>query len=597
MKKIYFSMIALAVGFSASAQNLPAQLQLSKNNPTVALEQPTTPGSVAATGDTIPGLVYDMSTPANWTLTNTSSPAQDWEFVSAIPTNLVDLGYDAAMNSATDDMYAIVNGDGGGQGSSQACIMQLANPVDLSGYGAVGLSWSQYYRVFTGDEHYVEYSINGTDWTSIQVNGGASADPSDNVEFGNVVLAGAEGEATVWIRFRFVGAWGLFWTVDDVAFVEAPTNNLAVTEVFPGDVVNDFLYSKIPASQAVEVIAGAVSSNVGAAAQTNIVYTWDVSLDGTSMASGTENGPASLAVGEIDSVFISTGYTPTMGDVEITISVSADETDEALDNNEMVTGFEVTEYVWGHDYEDEDYFLLGYETGDDDAAGGFEFGADYFCQVDGDMIYALQFPLGNTTTSQSIIVKVYEDATTNGAVSETVYDIQPGDLSSGAVNFITVVLDDPVAMASGSVYTATVAIDAGEDGFILGNNIDDNDAGHSLYFVDTDTWFNWIGLTTAMRLNLDATIDVEENHDVSGVYVFPNPATDLINVGFVSKEDQDLTANIISVDGALVHTQSIVGKAGQSNTVRFNTENLSAGIYMVQLVGAKSTLTQRVVVQ
>ncbi|MGB1318335.1 MAG: hypothetical protein ACPG5W_09020, partial [Flavobacteriales bacterium] len=79
MKKIYFSMIALAVGFSASAQNLPAQLQLSKNNPTVALEQPTTPGSVAATGDTIPGLVYDMSTPANWTLTNTSSPAQDWE--------------------------------------------------------------------------------------------------------------------------------------------------------------------------------------------------------------------------------------------------------------------------------------------------------------------------------------------------------------------------------------------------------------------------------------------------------------------------------------------------------------------------------------
>ena len=591
-------MIALVAGFSAMAQNAPIQMQLSKTNPTVALEQPTTPHSVAATGDTIPGLYYDMSTPANWTLTNTSSPALDWEFVSAIPTNLVDLGYDAAMNSATDDSYAIANGDGAGQGSTQSCIMQLANPVDLTGYSAVGLAWSQYYRVFTGDEHYVEYSINGTDWTSIQVNGPASANASDNVEYGNVVLGGAEGQATVWIRFRFVGAWGLFWTVDDVAFVEAPTNNLAMTEVFPGDIVNDFLCSQIPLSQAVEVVAGGVASNIGAAAQTNIVYTWDVSLGGTSVANGTEAGPASLAAGEVDSVFISTGYTPdALGDVEITISVAADETEEAPADNEMMNGFTVTEYVWAHDYEDESYFLLGYETTDDDAAGGFEFGAQYFCQVDGDMIYALQFPLSNTTTSQSVIVKVYEGAQTNGAVSETVYDIQSGDLSAGAVNFITVVLDDPVSMTAGSVYTATVAIDAGENGFILGNNIDDNDAGQRVYFVDTDTWFNWVGLTTAMRLNLDATIDVEENNDVSGVYVFPNPANDVVNLGFVSKEDQNLTANIIAIDGTLVHTQSIVGKAGQSNSVRFNTENLTAGIYMIQLVGAKSTLTQRVIVQ
>ena len=101
-----------------------------------------------------------------------------------------------------------------------------------------------------------------------------------------------------------------------------------------------------------------------------------------------------------------------------------------------------------------------------------------------------------------------------------------------------------------------------------------------------------------MRVNINPNVaGVEENTDVSGVYIYPNPANDVVNVGFVSKEDQDVTVNIIGANGALVSTQTVIGKAGQSNTVTFNTEALSSGIYMLQLVGVNSTLTQRVVVQ
>jgi hypothetical protein len=70
-----------------------------------------------------------------------------------------------------------------------------------------------------------------------------------------------------------------------------------------------------------------------------------------------------------------------------------------------------------------------------------------------------------------------------------------------------------------------------------------------------------------------------------------------LTVGFVSKDGEDLTVNIIGVDGALIASQQLATTAGQSSTATFNVENLAAGIYLVQIEGAKSSLTQRVVVQ
>ena len=111
-----------------------------------------------------------------------------------MPTNLVDYGYDATLNSETNDIFALIDSDGQGQGTIQGCTMQLANPVDMTGQAAVAVAWTQYYRVFTGDAHYLEYSIDGTNWTSIQVNGEASANASDNPEYANVVIGGAANQ-------------------------------------------------------------------------------------------------------------------------------------------------------------------------------------------------------------------------------------------------------------------------------------------------------------------------------------------------------------------------------------------------------------------
>ena len=84
---------------------------------------------------------------------------------------------------------------------------------------------------------------------------------------------------------------------------------------------------------------------------------------------------------------------------------------------------------------------------------------------------------------------------------------------------------------------------------------------------------------------------------MSGVTIYPNPTTDILNINFVSKEDQNVTINVIGVDGALVFSENLTTKIGQASRTTVDFANPAKGIYMVQLVGLNASLTQRVVVQ
>lgn len=587
MKKIYSSFLMLTVAFSATFAQSKIQSPNKQVNTSKYAERTTESGAQRGGGLNCPVTEgFDAGFPGTWTNVAVNAN-ENWTYMATggNPDGHMDINYDAALALQDESL--------------------ITAPVDLSAISGVGLyfDWfaSYYWAVDPNDNYDLTVSISvdgGTNYTTLWTETEAGAFDSFTWYTKVVDLSAYASETAAIFKFNYNGTDGAQAKFDNISFCSLPANDLRLDMVYTGDVINDYIYTRIPLSQTTEVIAGAIAMNFGIAAQNNLSYDWVVTLDGGTVASGTAAGAALLAPGAVDTVWVSTGYTPNAtGEVVVSFEVSADETEEVPADNTLEESLLVTDFEWGHDYEDEDYFGFGYEGVDPDGSGGFEVGARYFCQVDGDMIYALQFPLSSTTTSVSVTAKVYEDMTTSPAVSETVYDIQTGDLSGTSVNFITIVLDDPVTMNSGSVYVATVAIEAGDDAFILGNDIDDNDAGQVVYFVNDDTWYNWVGLTTAMRLNLDETIGIEENEDVSGVYLFPNPASDVLNVGFLSKQNQNVDMNIISLDGSLIQTQQVTAKAGQSTSVSFDTQNLAPGVYMVQMIGASSSLTQRVVVQ
>ena len=589
MKKVYASFLMLTVAVTATVAQNSDQLPDKDVNTSKFADRPTEGVSTRGGGGlSCPSTEdFEGGFPGTWTNEMTNAN-QNWVYMATggNPTGHMDIQYDDALGQQDESL--------------------ITGPINLALIPNAGLyfDWfaSYFWAVSPNDNYDLTVSIStdgGTNWTDLWTE--TDAGEFNSYEWYTQVLnLSAYALVTdALFKFNYYGSDGAQAKLDNINFCSLPANDLRLDVVYTGDVDNDYIYTRLPLSQAVEIVAGAVVTNFGVAPQTNLSYDWEITLDGSSVASGTAAGASVLAPGAVDTVWVSTGYTPdATGEIVVSFEVSATESEEVPADNVLSDNLLITDYIWGHDYDDEDYFGYGYAGDDPDGSGGFEFGARYFCQNDGDFIYALQFPLSSSTSSSSITAKVYEDATANGPVSETIYDIQQGDLSSnGNPNFITVVLDDPVEMIAGSVYTATVAIEAGDDGYIYGNNIDDNDLGQAVYFVNDDTWYNWVGLTTAMRVNLDGTIGIEENQDVSGVYIFPNPATENLTVGFVSKEDQNITVNVIAANGALIHTEQVTAKVGQSNTVTFEVEGLAAGIYMVQLQGAHSSLTQRVIVQ
>jgi hypothetical protein len=401
------------------------------------------------------------------------------------------------------------------------------------------------------------------------------------------------------LRFNYSGADGAAASFDNISLCSAQ-NDLRVTSVLMGDVINDYAYSQIPVSQTGEIISGVIMQNVGGNTLTNIsleaeLYSY---VDGANVSVGTIAGPAILAVGASDTVWVSTGYTPTMVDTLAQIfTASADQTDATPADNEGIQFLLTTEDTWAHDFEFEDYFAYGYASGGAAGSGGFEMGADYLCQNSGATITAVDFPLGDGTTAQTVTIKIYEIDANVTLVSSSVYDILPGDLSVTTINFINVMLDTPVPMVAGNVYRASVAIEGGDDGYIIANNIDDGDGGQALYVADDATWYNWTGLTTAMRLKVSSVVDVAENEGLTSLEVFPNPATDNINVNFMSEFNDVVTINVVGVDGKLVHATTISAAMGQVTKVVLDASNLTTGVYSIQLLGENISTVQRVVVQ
>jgi len=562
-----------------------------------------TTGSRAA-GDTI--WYDDFSDTNNWILGNEIDPntGYNWIFTDAVTAGLVAQGFDEVLNSSTPNQFVMVDSDTEGEAGIQNCYIQMANPVDLTNYSAVNVQWTQYFRHFN-DPHFVEVSTDGgSNWTSFEVNTelGNSVN-SDNPDYGLVnISAAAAGQAQVWIRFRYEGAWGWFWCVDDVAITESLANDLEVLQTFHGDIVTDYEFARLPLEQVHEVVAGVIIKNNGAEEATNINVAWEVVTSSGTVASGNDQTLISSPSGSIDTLWIQTGYTPdALGQVTVNVAVTSDATDEAPTDNEGTSFMVVTEYDYGHDEDSEwDAFTGGYVDGNQ-ATLAYEHGVVVLGYNAGSVITAVKAAFGpniseNGTTS--FTVNVYrEDAFRQvELLSETIWDV---NVTVPDQEYTTIVLDEPVEMEEGLVYIVSIGVEAGADMYFYGNSTDDDFASRVYGPLGSGGAVDWYvsGRSPAIQAVIDPTVGVEENEDLTGLYIYPSPATDNFTVGFVAKDDQDMTVNILGANGALVLSEQVVAKVGQSSTVTFNVDGLASGIYMVQLQGAKSTITQRIVVQ
>lgn len=165
--------------------------------------------------------------------------------------------------------YAYLDSDGYGSGNTQNA--DLITPIlDLTGYTAVNLQFSHYFKSYAGSSGTLSYSINnGTTWTQIQQ---FTVTSVSNPEVFNQTIAAVSGQAQVKFKWNYTGTYGYSWAIDNIMITGTGTTaTLSVT----------------PPNQNVPVTAGTTTFNV--VSNTS----WTVSSDQTWCTvnpSGTGNG-------------------------------------------------------------------------------------------------------------------------------------------------------------------------------------------------------------------------------------------------------------------------------------------------------------------
>lgn len=81
----------------------------------------------------------------------------------------------------------------------------------------------------------------------------------------------------------------------------------------------------------------------------------------------------------------------------------------------------------------------------------------------------------------------------------------------------------------------------------------------------------------------------------SALNVYPNPATNAVNILFEAQQNEPATIQIVDVLGKLVTRQNFETNIG-INEFNFDTQNVPAGIYFVKLQAGKTQLTQKLLI-
>jgi uncharacterized protein YfaS (alpha-2-macroglobulin family) len=79
--------------------------------------------------------------------------------------------------------------------------------------------------------------------------------------------------------------------------------------------------------------------------------------------------------------------------------------------------------------------------------------------------------------------------------------------------------------------------------------------------------------------------------------VFPNPATDLVQVQYVLEESSPVQLNCLNAMGQVLQTQEFSVRSSGTHHTAFDLSSLPGGLYQIQITTQKGTSTKSVVKQ
>ena len=614
MNKLYIATLTLLVcGLGASAQTKSHQTLTTAPS----LDPSTTVGR-APQGPRTELWSNDFSDINDWTLASDGPFTLNWQ----IGVGLVNTGSyptTPVLSPTADNGYAMIDSDGGNNssGTLESSTMTIG-PIDLSGYPNVVLEFQTFYRKWTNEECYVVISTNNTDWpalTPTSTDGGPipnvyEAFPAMEVQAVipnptrvRINISDAAGnEPQVWVRFHWAGEWGYSWFVDDVSIIEQPAYELIMDNGFLSHTGTGEEYGRIPTAQLnADMNVGGDFFNFGIEDMTNVGVAMEVLDENNAVAFSANSSPVALTTGTTSSmneIVAIPALSPGLYRASFTASSAENANDDDLTNNVYLRNFMVSEGYYSLDGIGN--HPLGYQATGSMGSNSFTDNPDgmvllnYYPIREELTVHGLEILLNGTTrTGGFVIASVHDTATvladdvTTQLASSQPTDVTEADTIAGVMR---VYYEEPVVLPPGGYYVGLTLFSNDGAGHI--RVVDDltvpQPTTTSVIYLpagdDIGTFTN--GNAYAIRMLLGPNVSVQENSDLLGVSLYPNPTNGLLNI------------NTTVFDGYTVEVVDMIGKTVLANRANGNStidlRGQSKGVYAVRISSAHGSTVERV---
>jgi len=91
-------------------------------------------------------------------------------------------------------------------------------------------------------------------------------------------------------------------------------------------------------------------------------------------------------------------------------------------------------------------------------------------------------------------------------------------------------------------------------------------------------------------------VSIKEIENINDLSVYPNPASDRLNIKFNTSTADDFNITIYNVTGQEVYKEKLNNFIGSYNN-EININDFAQGVYLMQVKSSKGAVTQKVVVQ
>jgi hypothetical protein len=506
MKKVYLSLFAIALASVSMAQGKVANKSALKAKNYVSVTENKKAKKDAVVSNKAILYTNTFNNAADWTGSNTSAPAQDWEF-STDPAAIGGWSATPFASTSVADGFAILDSDAAGQTATQDAYLTLANPIDLSANAAVVLTFEQYHTRFAETTAVEVSGDNGSTWTEYLVNEGVAVNAStanpDLITLNISAVAG--GQSEVLIRFHYVGAWDYGWAVDDLIIEAAAGNDIVVGKAFTHDIINGYDYSIEAANQMQAMVVGVVLSNFGGTAAVGATLNVTIN-DGTS---DVYTAPAlyDLGVGASDTVWVTTGFMPESNKM-YTISFSVVADDNTSNDMSVPVSYSTSDLTYAQDFTVDGIYRFNL---DPETSMG-----NIFEVFNNETLASASVKFETGTTAVSAIIRVsrfsFNDANFNSVqnmdfVDEVEYTINASDIGSG--QFTTINFANPISLEAGWNYVVEVRKNAGADRIFIGGSAEGDDDYSTVCFGpfganSAENYFVAWGFSPAVRLLMQA---------------------------------------------------------------------------------------------